>query len=222
MLYRALFMSRDTANPEDVATNTLYFEDTGATSDPTNLATDLVVLMGNQTEFHCGANELECRMYDMDDPEPRPIKGSHKATITKAAGGPREVALCISFYAERNIPRQRGRIYLGPLSATLGERPTDAWLNAAVLLANGFADLGGVDVDWCVYSPTTHQLQGGSAVDASKRVSHFWVDDEWDTVRSRGRKPTRRISTNTGGLTKPGPKGSGVHTTSDLRDGTQR
>jgi hypothetical protein len=199
-LYRALFMSRDTTAPGDVCTNTLYFEDAGATTDPNNLATDLVVLMGAQTEFHHGANELEARFYDMDDPEPRPVKGQHKATITKVTGAPREVALCLSFYSQRNIPRQRGRIYLGPLSASLGDRPTIAWQNAALLLAAGFADLGGTDVDWCVYSPTSHGVSQDSAGDFAMRVSDVWCDDEWDTVRSRGRKATSRVLAGSSGL----------------------
>jgi hypothetical protein len=38
--------------------------------------------------------------------------------------------------------------------------------------------------NWVVYSPTEKKSQGG--------VTDIWVDDEWDTVRSRGLKSTTR------------------------------
>jgi hypothetical protein len=38
--------------------------------------------------------------------------------------------------------------------------------------------------NWVVFSPRDGKAQGG--------VSDIWVDDEWDTVRSRGMKATTR------------------------------
>jgi hypothetical protein len=43
--------------------------------------------------------------------------------------------------------------------------------------------LGGVDVDWSVHSPTAG---------TTEKVEHYWCDDEWDTVRSRGLRATTR------------------------------
>lgn len=199
-LYRALVMMRDTANPRDVCTNTLYFKAPLHTSaDPGGLPQDLRNIYTARTEFTVGANEIETRFYDMEDPEPRPIRGSSKGAITKILGGPKEVALCLSFYADRNIPRRRGRLYFGPLAPTT-ERPTDAFLNSALAMADSFAALGGTDIDWVVYSPTDHKAHPeNDAEDYAYKVSDAWCDDEWDTVRSRGRKATKRFTRATGG-----------------------
>jgi hypothetical protein len=50
------------------------------------------------------------------------------------------------------------------------------------------ANLGGVDVQWCVYSPTTP----GDMSDKFKQVTRGWIDNEWDTQRSRGLRATLR------------------------------
>jgi hypothetical protein len=43
--------------------------------------------------------------------------------------------------------------------------------------------VGGVNVDWSVYSPTTGQ---------NNAITNLWVDNEWDTQRRRGLRPTSR------------------------------
>jgi hypothetical protein len=38
--------------------------------------------------------------------------------------------------------------------------------------------------NWVVWSRKLKQANG---------VNHYWVDDEWDTVRSRGMRSTKRV-----------------------------
>ena len=53
-----------------------------------------------------------------------------------------------------------------------------------------FANLGGVNVDWQVYSPTDG---------VGRTVKSYWCDDEWDTMRSRGLRSTMRQTAVTDG-----------------------
>jgi len=107
--------------------------------------------------------------------------------LAPAAGQPREVALCLSYYSGQNRPRRRGRLYLPVVATGLGGamalRPTAA--NRAKVLSFGslLADAGGADIDWVVWSRMDQ---------VARPVSNSWVDDEWDTVRSRGLRPTTR------------------------------
>lgn len=198
--YRALVTGRDATSPfpSDVVTNTLHFEDRGATTNPTTLANDLWALYAAQTQWMRGLNELEVRFYNLEDAEPRPIKASKKGTIAGGAGSaPRELCLCLSFHGGRSLPRERGRIYLGPLtgSAAGGARPSQTVRDAAIALADGLANLGGIDVSWNVYSPTKRSL-GASIDDSFTPVKYAWCDDEFDIIRSRGMKPTTRSAKN--------------------------
>jgi hypothetical protein len=104
--------------------------------------------------------------------------------------GPREVALCLSFRGAENVPRQRGRIFCGPVNAQT-ERPADAIRTICLSLATGLANIGGTNVDWCVFSRASVGPTGGLA-DAFHPVKQAWVDDEWDTQRSRGLRATTR------------------------------
>jgi hypothetical protein len=107
--------------------------------------------------------------------------------LAPAAGQPREVALCLSYYSQQNRPRSRGRLFLPVVAIGLGGsmalRPTAA--NRAKVLSFGslLADAGGADIDWVLWSRMDQ---------VARPVSHSWVDDEWDTVRSRGLRPTTR------------------------------
>jgi len=105
----------------------------------------------------------------------------------------RELAVCLSFFSERNRPRQRGRLYIPmPLftgAATAGVRPAAAYLTKVADLVPIFTALGGTDVDWCVYSPTDNM---------ARTVTDWWVDNEWDIMRSRGLRSTDRTVGTTG------------------------
>jgi hypothetical protein len=77
-------------------------------------------------------------VYDADSPKPRQPFPFH--FTLGAPGGitavPEQIALCMSYFSVRNLPRQRGRVYLGPFnttvltsSETVTSRPTGDLLN---------------------------------------------------------------------------------------------
>lgn len=104
--------------------------------------------------------------------------------------GPREVAVCLSYYSVTNRPGRRGRLYL-PMSvrdfaAELQSRPGTVTRNAAVELGKRLATaVGGPLCDWILWSKKDQTAHG---------VTDIWVDDEWDTVRSRGLRATTRTT----------------------------
>lgn len=187
----------DSALPRDAMVCTAHFRHTAVDDvsiDYGTLATDLRNLL-SPTWVKAGV-ETEVKLYNMGDTTPRPVRG--RAVINEGLHGetqqPREIALCLSYYAGRNLPRQRGRMYLPvALMSTgatgLGNRPAQTWRDSALSLVTNvnksFPDLGGVNVQWCVYSPTDGEL---------RTVTNAYVDDEWDTVRARGLRATTRTT----------------------------
>lgn len=190
-LLRIQVARRDAAatSREDDVVNVFYLDDIavpGDASDLAGLAEDTANLWGNMVPIVQPINEIEVRIYRMAQAEPRAIAGRFvKSNVGSTdASGPREVALCLSFYGTRNLPSQRGRLYVGPFPASMmSVRPSASAIGACVGLANGIKNLGGVDVDWQVYSQKRN---------LSYDVTNFWVDNEWDTVRSRGLRSTTR------------------------------
>jgi hypothetical protein len=179
----------NTAPAVDDITNTFYLDDKaipGGQQNYDNLAQDTANLFATYRPYPEGMNEAVCRVYDMADPKPRPPKATKVAGIAPGESmGPRDVALCLSFYAGRNLPRTRGRLYIGPWGQShMQRRVPAATMQQLVTLATGIGNLGGVDVDWQQHSPTTG---------AAAKVTNFWVDNEWDTVRSRGLKASSRV-----------------------------
>jgi hypothetical protein len=127
----------------------------------------------------------EAKIYDMGEAEPRKPKATTAwefADRTAGVSAPREVALCLSYFSEANRPRFRGRLYLGPWGQAV-ERPSADDRADCIALATKLGAIGGVNVDWHLYSPTRA---------AYSKITAGWVDDEWDTVRSRGMKATKR------------------------------
>ncbi len=99
---------------------------------------------------------------------------------------PREVALCLSYFGARNLPGMRGRIFLPvAYSGSIAlARPDQSLMADALDLGRAFAAAGGTGTQWSVYSRT----QG-----LAFSITDSWVDDEWDTQRSRGLNPTARM-----------------------------
>ena len=182
----------------DYITNTVYFRRSAAGPDITDpnfqtLAVDIANLFGTYRSLPSGYNRVTVKTYNMEDAKPRPIKGDATyliPTTSTSESGPREVALCLSYWATRNLPRNRGRIYTGPW-ITGTERPAPAAIALLQTLKQGLANIGGTDIQWCVYSPTT---PGGLGLQF-KKVSGAWIDNEWDTIRSRGLRATTRDAT---------------------------
>lgn len=156
--------------------NTFYFNVSGSVDPPdyNQLLTDFVALQ--QTQSYNAGRFYDYRAYNMDEPTPREQKGRKTGTFTgTATEGVAQVALCLSYYADRNLPRQRGRVYLGPwTTSTL--MPSSGQITTALNLAGKLAGLGGLNVDWSLWSPTTQ---------THTRINHAWVDNSWDIIRAR-------------------------------------
>ena len=56
-------------------------------------------------------------------------------------------------------------------------------MDKGIALANALEAIGSEHGPWIVWSPTN---------DEAVHVTNAFVDDEWDTVRKRGLKPTAR------------------------------
>lgn len=198
---RALVITRKLTDlPIDHITNTLYFDTDSPWTwldaaleglNETQIAKDLRDVFRSR-QMHETGGGVEVKLYDLQDPIPRPVRGHANwlaATgLNTGAPGPREVALCMSFRGETNTKRTRGRIFLGPYPATqMATRPNATMQSDAMALATGIANVGGIDIDWCVrsgFGPSMHP------------VKHAWCDNEWDTMRSRGLKATGRVTSN--------------------------
>lgn len=108
---------------------------------------------------------------------------------------PAEVAVCASFYSERNLPRNRGRVYVGPLRSAVSQEETttgrvrvsDAFMgvlrDSMQRLAADSATTGEGRPRWCVLSLADQAL---------KPVTNGWVDDAFDIQRRRGEQATNR------------------------------
>lgn len=92
--------------------------------------------------------------------------------------GPRQVALCLSYYAQNNYPRRRGRIYIcaAPLQANSTERPTASRMNELIGLADSLHNIGGAN---------QHHVVWSHADNAANTITNYWVNNTWDTQRSR-------------------------------------
>jgi len=160
--------------------------ESGLNPDSNELCQDLA---DGLSAWDGSAAEIEVKSYDLEGTKPVYPNGYGVANLggTGSSGMPRETALCLSFYAGRNVPRRRGRLFLPGvfLTSAPGQRPTTAQMTNVGALSSLFEGIGGVNVDWCVWSTLDQE---------AFPVTNWWVDDEWDTVRSRGLRATTRIT----------------------------
>jgi hypothetical protein len=177
----------------DHIVNTVHFDDFNVSVDGTDwqaFANDVrEVFRTGRGGFPAGYG-IETKVYNMADAMPRPIKATgawQQGASSSPDHVPREVALCLSYYSERNLPRFRGRIFIGPWMFA-AERPNDSQRTGLMTLATQLGAVGGIDVDWGLWSPTRA---------AFSKITNVWVDDEWDTIRSRGKKATNRMQATT-------------------------
>lgn len=133
-----------------------------------------------------GAKAFTVRVYDAEKAAPSyPLATAAQTGSPGTSSVPRELALCLSYYSTWNRPRYRGRVYIPTafIAGAVATRPTGAQMSAA-LLWKDVLTLG---------MPAGTRLVVWSRVDRKAYgVDNFWVDDEWDIVRSRGRKQTTR------------------------------
>lgn len=180
--------------PKDHVVNTVHFSRAGlwdavwSGPDAEDTANDVRDMFAATRQYIPPDYGVQVKVYDLDEPEPRFPKFTTSWVPYAQAGGvhaPREVALCLSFRGELNVPRQRGRIFLGPyIVSSMAIRPEAGIRTNALALATGLANIGGPDIDWCVFSK--YPLAAGTDGGTMHSIQHAWVDDEWDTVRSRG------------------------------------
>lgn len=187
----------DTAFAKDRMSINPWFNDHGATSDPEGLCDDLAAIFTGSSGWTLANKDCRVDAYLHTPGDPTsgpPVASTHLypgANSTSTC--PREVALCLSFYASVNQPGKRGRLYLPvPIGGMgpVGPRPDATQRGKVAAVGPALAGLGGADVDWVVHSVKA---------DASYKVTNTWVDDEWDTQRSRGRTPTTRDSASVSG-----------------------
>lgn len=171
----------DSALPKDVITlNPHYIGD-----NPQALADALKANLVAKSEV--GARPFTVKVYDAEKAPPSyPLGAASQAGTTPVHNGPRELAVCLSYYGLFNRPRYRGRLFIpvGMLgTVTFGLRPTAGMIAAALAWRTVFQNNLPSGHNWCVYS----KMGPGATV-----ITNCWVDDEWDVMRSRGLRPTTR------------------------------
>lgn len=204
--------------------NTFHYRTNGADS----VLGDCDAIIGALGVFYVGIQALlastltgtaRVQIYDLTDGEPRAAKQDSTITFDPGAGDalPSEVAMCLSyrgaFESGVNRRRNRGRIYLGPLDASVGAQGTDSFrptAGAMDTLAGAGGGLvgpisygtGGGIMDWCVFSRaeagvpvgTDDAYSAAQLFPAFRPVSVGFVDDAFDTQRRRGADPTSRAT----------------------------
>jgi hypothetical protein len=153
--------------------------------------------LGPQVSRAAGA----CRVsyYDLGEAQPRT---PHTFTFTVPGAGnapaaqiplPAEVALCLSLKSDHNGPRGMGRVYLGPWHSgaitnvtDFGEARPHPDLQTSMGLAAGALKTAALNavLPWSVLS---------RADDTTYPIVKGWVDNAWDTQRSRGMKASGRV-----------------------------
>lgn len=205
-------LTRATGLPADATVNVWHFLVTGAISDAivTEVNTALTAFYGALLGLYPNTIFLSPRTvkyYDLSHPEPRaPVSTRGQAWApTGSIALPEECSVCLSFSADvasgQNRARQRGRVYLGPLSsncaAVVSSRVVVASsvqtqiASAAQTLLN--SSLAATTWKWAIYSPTS-AAAGGSEESWVVPVAHGWVDDAFDTQRRRGTAPRSRVT----------------------------
>jgi hypothetical protein len=185
---------RDSLEPTNALQINPCFESIGPTADWQDFAEDLGDALA--AYWDVGTGQQQVKIYDAQGTPPVFPVGDAKKNwgINVASTFDREQAACLSFYHDHPIPRQRGRLYL-PLcltspSALTQPQLTSGMQSKAAALVPILAGAGGFDIDWVVYSKTN---------DEAYRVTHWFVDNAIDHVRSRGLAPSGRIAGTTSG-----------------------
>lgn len=156
------------------------------------------------------SGELLIKVYDLSDSTPRAPILEYVGSFTPgvAAPLPHECAICLSYSGPvaSGTPagRRKGRIFLGPWTiATLDDGTGDAIVDAgaagAILAAAvAFGEAGsGSTYRWSVFSPTAAGTPPWTTVELAAGtlpVTDVYVDDAFDTVRSRGAAALNRFS----------------------------
>lgn len=146
---------------------------------------------------HCDGQTIRMKAYDTAAAKPRPIIA--EASFTYPTPGsidlPAEVALCLSYYTDRNAPSKRGRLYIGPLNIGALNGLTNDPVRPKPACMLSFIDAGHRMVPLGLPAAGTYVADSTAGVARLTTVSwalasvklgtyaavlHGWVDDEWD------------------------------------------
>lgn len=156
-------------------------------------------------------NTMHLVAYNFADATPRPeiLVGTMVYVPLTSDNLPEEIALCLSYYTDRNLASKRGRLYIGPFNVaalnSTGEPPrpntnlTRAMVAGGVrLVAIGIPAVGDSYVTypagtpagsagtaWALYSPKLGTFAA---------IQHGWVDDEWDGQSRRRVEASTRLT----------------------------
>lgn len=200
--------------PTDVVVNNFHFGTTG--DDDLAAAAEVSLAVRNfytangpdgqdpiatilSSEVKTGPGNLVVKVYRMNDAIPRVplLVDAGTVLVPGVQGLPAEVAICASFQGVKLSGqfqgRRRGRVFIGPLEAGTvtvfpdGARPSAAARSIISEAMRGLsaASLAAPAWSWIVYS----KLNG---LNDTVGVANGWVDNAFDTIRSRGPRPNAR------------------------------
>jgi len=198
--------------PRDACVNVWHFE-----SSSVDRLVDAAACVADLNDFYDSIDGLMSarlsgdgfiKVYDLVDVPPRAPILEYTFSITPGVAQPlpHEVAICLSYHGAliSGFPRgrTRGRIYLGPwtiatLDSGVGDAIVDSGTAGAIAgAAQTLMEAGSpANHRWVVFSPTAAGNPPWSAGDLTLGmlpVIGGWVDDAFDTVRSRGNDPSTR------------------------------
>lgn len=191
---------------ENSCVNTFTFDGAG-TADPmldgeilANTLFDFYEQMVTADIFPSSVPDgIEIAVYSIDPASPvlgSPVYFAFRDDINGSGNAlPSECAICLSFASDpvTGVPaaRRRGRVFIGPLSSGLlvGSSPARPDLVQLQSVLDGYIDaitaVGTDDLTAVVWSRTSGDVFP---------VARAWIDDEFDTMRSRGTRATTRLS----------------------------
>jgi hypothetical protein len=198
--YISTFHTRATGITDDVGRALIAqaFVDFYNYEDPGGVWSPVSTYLGPQVSRAASVSKVI--VYDLGEAQPRT---PHTFTFTmKGAPGvgdyqkalPGEVACCLSLKSDHNGPRGMGRAFIGPLNQAAvsnvfdsGEaRPSQPLMTALAMSAGRLkaALIPGSNTEWVILSRVD---------DAVYPVVKGWVDNAFDTMRSRGLKASSRL-----------------------------
>lgn len=167
----------------EVVTNILNYA--APTTTPSAIGNAVLAGFCGTVGPYLNFSSVTVKVYDRANPlHSPPVFTTTPHTGSGITVGPRQVALCLSFYSGLNIRGQRGRIYVGPWPAAgLGEYATAGQMATLITLAGAIQHPGGGDVAHLIWHPKTASWSN---------VSNYFANNRWDTMRSRLPRETAR------------------------------
>lgn len=169
--------------PRDTAVNSLYYSVADQAAGE-SAADDLLDLYDGLagSDGPLSVHGITVKMYDITGGPV--IYTTVRDGEANSSSAPAQVSLCLSYYGTANTGRDRGRIYVGPLKASVvtGPRPSDSLLAQWITFGTSLSTLAGSGA-WKLFSRADATL---------KSIDHIWVDDRWDIQRRRALLASKR------------------------------